>query len=239
MTIAPAVAKRVFQTSAFSQIFVGMSHLGVVLGVSSILLSNVIKTPLPWLRLGALLLPLAWIIPYDKPPQNQMDLAWTIALIFTPISFGWAAGDLALNRFIQEITAKEKVMDEISVLGAIMSFLYASYIVLYNTLSIVLGRIIDKDFIQDGNIKRALINVGGIQFAAISGFLLLNTLIPRGGFHLNPDILFDEPEKKQPPHPQQFPHYRPLPLTKSYRESADTNQTNQSDQQLVGQFRYE
>ena len=238
MTIAPAVAKRVFQTSAFSQIFVGMSHLGVVLGVSSIFLADIVKTPLPWLRLGALMLPLVWYIPFYDSPPNNVGFAWSLALIFPPISFGWAAGDLSLIRYIQNVSAKEKVQDDISVLGAIMSFLYASYIVIYNILSIVLGRYIDTVFAVDGSIRRALITVGGIQLAAISLFLFLNTLIPRRAFHLNPSTLYEEPVKEQAIPNALWPRYRPLILASGLRPSADTSPT-QSDQKVAGQFRYE
>jgi len=239
MTIAPAVAKRAFQTSAFSQIFVGVSHLGVVLGVLSIFLSDIIKTPLPWLRIGALLLPLVWVIPFDDPSlSHNFEFTWGLSLIFLPISFGWAAGDLSLIRFIQTLSAKEKVQDEISVLGAVMSFLYASYIVIYNILSIVLGRYIDTVFAEDGRIKRALLTVGGIQFGAISIFLLLNTLIPRGAFHLNPNMLFDEPVKDQALPRTAWPQYRPLILVNGVRTSTAAT-TTRSDQTIAGQFRYE
>lgn len=238
MTIAPAVAKRVFQTSAFSQIFVGMSHVGVVLGVSSIFLSDIVKTPLPWLRMGALMLPLVWVIPFDPPPPHRLDFAWALALIFLPISFGWAAGDLSLTRFIQTLSAKQKVQDEISVLGAVMSFLYASYIIIYNVLSIVLGRYIDTVFAEDGGIKRALVTIGGIQFAAISIFLLLNTLIPRGAFGFDPNMLVEESAKNQALPFLPGPQYRPLALIDGVRALAD-DATTRSDQKTVGQFRYE
>ena len=238
MTIAPAVAKRVFQTSAFSQIFVGMSHIGVLLGVSSIFLLDIVKTPLPWLRMGALVLPLVWVIPFDDVPPGRFDFAWALSLIFLPISFGWAAGDLSLTRFIQTLSAKEKVQDEISVLGAVMSFLYASYIVIYNILSIVLGRYIDTVFAEDGAIRRALLTIGGLQFSVISIFLLFNTLIPRGAFHFNPDTLFEEPTKGHALRISTWSRYQPLILMNGVRASADTT-TTRSDQNLAGQFRYE
>ena len=239
MTIAPAVAKRVFQTSAFSQIFVGISHLGVVLGVLSIFLSDIVKTPLPWLRMGGLLLPLVWIIPFDNPTlSHNIGIVWGLSLIFLPISFGWAAGDLSLIRFIQTLSSKEKVVDEISVLGAVMSFLYASYIVIYNVLSIVLGRYIDSVFAEDGKIKRALLTVGGIQFTAISVFLLLNTLIPRGAFSFNPNMLFEEPVTDRARFSARWPQYRPIRLN-TFRTSAASETTTQSDQKPISQLRYE
>lgn len=235
LTIAPAVAKRVFQVSAFSQILVGMSHFGVLFGVTSLILSTRVRTPLPWLRFGALMLLLVWVIPFYNPLPNDMASAWRLALLFTPISFGWAAGDLSLVTFIHTFTAKEKSPDDISVLGAVMSFLYTSYIILYTILSVVLGRFIDTVFAEDGNIKRALLNVGGIQFSVISAVVLLATFIPRGAWHLNPDELFNDSGKEAPR--QGFTlwaQYKPI----LFRSSADTDR---KDPKLVdlSRLRYE
>ena len=53
--LAPAFAKRVLGVSAWSQIIVGGSNFGELLGALSVLvLSDIVTTPLPWLRLDAL-----------------------------------------------------------------------------------------------------------------------------------------------------------------------------------------
>lgn len=53
------------------------------------LFTNLVKTPMPWLRLDALLLLIVWYIGYWNPPMNQVSAAWVAAATFIPISFGW------------------------------------------------------------------------------------------------------------------------------------------------------
>ena len=55
--IAPAFARRVLNYSAWSQILVGGSNLGELVGAFCVLLlASTIPTPIPWLRLDALAL---------------------------------------------------------------------------------------------------------------------------------------------------------------------------------------
>lgn len=193
--IAPALGKNVFKVSAYSQIFVGMSNLGELLGALCVFLaSSWIKTPLPWLRIDAILLLLVWYVPFYVPAQTGIvSYAWRLAPLFIPISFGWAAGDVSLAAYIQAVLAREEGNDvNVSALGAVMSFLYSSYIVLYAALGTVLGRVIDNYFAEDGNMRRALIFVGGVHFTCISVFVLINTMVPKGAFALNPDMLYEE-----------------------------------------------
>ena len=69
-------------------------------------------------------------LPFYYPARNDVGAAWIIAVSFAGISFGWAAGDVSLAAYIQAaLTREEKEDDDISNLGAVMSFLYASYIV--------------------------------------------------------------------------------------------------------------
>src|SRR5271170_2988882 len=169
------------------QILVGMSKLGVVFGIVSIFMSKIIKTPLPWLRFGAILLSLMWIIPFYTATPDNMFFAARIAPLFTSLSFGWATGDLSLTLYIQSVLAREESLSgNVSAVGAVMSFLYTTFILLYAVFPVVLGRIIDMV-----NIKMALIYVAGIQFSIISLFILINTFIPNGAFQLNPTSLSD------------------------------------------------
>ena len=50
---------------------------------------------------------------------------------------------------------------DVSALGAVMAFLYSSYIVMNAILSAVLGKVIDADWEAHANIKRSLSRVGG------------------------------------------------------------------------------
>lgn len=74
----------------------------------------------------------------------------------------------------------------VSPLGAVMAFLYSGYIVLNAVLSTLLGRVIDRDNRENGNIFTALTQVGGIQFSVGAVIIFASTLIPRGALALNP-----------------------------------------------------
>ena len=232
--ISPALAKRVFQMSAYSQILVGMSNLGVAFGIVSIFTSKLVKTPLPWLRFGAILLPLVWTVPfYNAQPQN-IAFAGRIAPLFTSISFGWATGDLSVTLYAQSVLATEESLSEnVSAVGAVMSFLYTTFILLYAVLPVVLGRIIDMVFLQNSNIQIGLIFVAGIQFSIISVFILINTFIPSGAFHLNPSSISDGLRKDKTIIDSK--RYEVVPLTVPKSE----HQIPTAQSKLIGQYRYD
>lgn len=78
---------------------------------------------------------------------------------------------------------------KVSALGAVMAFLYTSYIVMNSILSTVLGKVIDKDFTKNGNIYHSLQTVGGIHFSVACAIIIVSTFIPKGAFALNPKAL--------------------------------------------------
>jgi len=194
-SLAPAFAKRVLDVSAWSQIIVGGSNFGELLGALAVLvLSDVVTTPLPWLRFDALMLNLVWILPTfsRKAVKGEVVWAWKIAACFIPISFGWAAGDVSLAAYIQSALSESEFSKhnlKVSALGAVMAFLYASYIVMNAILSTVLGKVIDKDFARHGNIYHSLQTVGGVHFSVACGIIIASTFIPKGAFALNPKAL--------------------------------------------------
>jgi hypothetical protein len=192
--IIPAIARRVFDVSAYSQIMVGGSNFGELLGAIAVfLLSNVVKTPIPWLRLDALMLLLVWYVPYFPSQPRQAIYAWRLAALFIPVSFGWSAGDVSLIAYIQAVLSREEPKDpNVSALGAVMAFLYSSTILLYAILAPLLGKVFDRVLTQDGNIKQALVYLGGVQFTVICAFVMANTFIPRGAFTFNPKMLCNE-----------------------------------------------
>ncbi|KAJ8103627.1 MFS general substrate transporter [Lipomyces tetrasporus] len=197
--IAPAVARRYFGNAAWSQIMVGGSNFGELLGAGFVFLfTNFITTPMPWLRLDSLMLLIVWYLPFWYPPMGQVKYAWIAAATFMPISFGWAAGDVSLAAYIQASLARvESQTTNVSALGAVMAFLYSTYIVIYAILSPVLGRYIDSVYnatggSDGGNIHGAILNVAGVQFTVVSVLIMTSTFIPRGAFSLNPKMLSDE-----------------------------------------------
>ncbi|KAH6912104.1 hypothetical protein BKA70DRAFT_1422830 [Coprinopsis sp. MPI-PUGE-AT-0042] len=188
--LAPAFAKKVLGTSAWSQIIVGGSNFGELIGALAVLiLSDRVPTPLPWLRLDALALNIVWVLPtFAMNAKKDVSWAWRVAGSFIPISMGWAAGDVSLAAYIQStLSASSFRHDRVSALGAVMACLYSTYIVLNAVLSATLGRVIDKD--KDSKILHSLRSVGGTQFSVGCAIILLATFIPKGGFSFNPQYL--------------------------------------------------
>ncbi|KAF9900333.1 hypothetical protein EC991_007476 [Linnemannia zychae] len=193
--LSPAFAKNVLKEGAYAQIMVGGSNFGELLGALFVLFfAKTIKTPIPWLRLDAFGLLIVWILPYAYPkPAEALSFAWTVAAIWIPVSFGWAAGDVSLAAYIQSSLAKlERPDDKISPLGAVMAFLYCFYIVIYAILNPLLGRYIDSVLaVTNKDIHPALVNVGGVLYTVVCVILLAATFIPKGSFALNPDLIDD------------------------------------------------
>jgi hypothetical protein len=106
---------------------VGGSNFGELLGALFVFLfTNFVKTPVPWLRIDALMLLIVWYIPYWRPPPGRVQDAWMVAATFIPLSFGWAAGDVSLAAYIQAALARmEGNTRNVSSLGAVMAFLYS------------------------------------------------------------------------------------------------------------------
>ena len=146
------------------------SNLGELFGAVFVLFTTtLIPTPIPFLRFDALALLIIWVLPtysHYIQPHNAV-YAWRIAGMFIPVSMGWAAGDVSLAAFIQASLARMESADpQVSALGSVMAFLYSAYIVTYAILGSVLGTYIDEVFTKDGNIDRALVNIGGVHVSA-------------------------------------------------------------------------
>jgi MFS family permease len=192
--IAPQVARRYLGHSEWSQIIVGGSNFGELLGAFVVFLcANRVKTPIPWLRLDALLLLIIWYIPYYYPPSNQVKYAWIIAATFIPISFGWAAGDVSLGAYIQSSLSQLEAKDKhVSPLGAVMAFLYSSYIIIYAIANPLLGKYIDSVSNSTGTVRPALLNTAAVQLTVVSAIVFISTFIPKGAIALNPKLLDQE-----------------------------------------------
>jgi MFS family permease len=123
---------------------------------------------------------IVWYLPYWYPPTGRVRDAWMVAGTFIPVSFGWAAGDVSLAAYIQASLARiESRSTNVSPLGAVMAFLYSTYIVLYAIASPLLGRYLDRVYAETGGSKNggdihsALVNISGVHF---SGSLLPSPL---------------------------------------------------------------
>ncbi|CAD6884583.1 unnamed protein product [Tilletia controversa] len=192
--LAPIVAKQVLGVSSYSQIMVGGSNFGELCGSMSVMFfTNSVPTPMPWLRLDAVLLMLVWVLPYIKLETNNVASAWRLAGIFLPVSYGWAAGDVSLAAYIQSTLARMESTDrDVSALGAVMAFLYVLYIVIYALVSTFLGRWVDSQIngavgaAAVGPAKKALVYVAGVHFTILAAIIIASTFIPRGALAFNP-----------------------------------------------------
>ncbi|CAN9359570.1 unnamed protein product [Alternaria alternata] len=165
--IAPAVARRYFGNSAWSQIIVGGSNFGELLGALFVFMFTNL---------------------------DDVAQAWIVGATFLPISFGWAAGDVSLAAYIQASLARiESKTQNVSALGAVMAFLYSTYIVTYAIASVSLGTYIDRvSDRHNDQIHGAILNVGAVQFTIICVLVMTSTFVPKGAFSLNPEMLNEE-----------------------------------------------
>ncbi|KAH7356981.1 hypothetical protein BKA65DRAFT_580217 [Rhexocercosporidium sp. MPI-PUGE-AT-0058] len=193
--IATVIAQRYLGDAAWSQIMVAGSNFGELLGALFVFpFTNLIHTPLPWIRLDSLILSIVWFLAFWKPAYKKMSQAWVVAGAFAPLAFGWAAGDVSLVAYIQSQLQGEEERsggeyDGISPLSAVMSCLYSTYIVLYAIMSPSLGNYIDGAFKEKSDVHEAMNYVAGVQFSAIAGVILVATFVPKGSSAFNPKKL--------------------------------------------------
>jgi hypothetical protein len=192
--IAPVIATRYLGNSSWYQVMVAGSNFGELLGALFVFLfTNSIRTPIPWLRLDALLLLVVWFLP-GWYPAKEVRSAWVVFAAYIPISFGWAAGDVSLAAYIQaSLARRESTTRNVSALGSVMAFLYSTYIVIYAISSPLLGRYIDRvSKANDGDVHSAVTNIAGVHFTVIAAIVMASSFIPRGSLALNPKMLFNE-----------------------------------------------
>ena len=192
-SIAPQVARRYLNHASWSQIVVGGSNLGELFGALFVFFSNdTIKSPLLWVRLDALMLLIIWYIPFFHPPPEQVKYAWIIAASFVPIGFASAISDISLDAYIQSsLTRLESKHQNVSPLGAVMAFLYSTYIIIYSISNPFFGRHLDNVYKKNGTIQSALIYTAAAQLTIVFIVMFAATFIPKGAAACNP-VLIDE-----------------------------------------------
>lgn len=194
-SIGPQVARRYLNRSDWSQILIGGSNFGELLGaLFTFYFSHRMNGPILWVRLNALMFFILWYIPFYYPPTDQIKYAWLIAATLIPLGFSSAISDISLDSFIQSsLTRMESKHKNVSPLGAVMAFLYSTYIIIYLAANPVLGRHIDHVYNSKGTVQTALIYTVGAQLTVIFLVMTLATFIPRGARSLNP-VLNEEDE---------------------------------------------
>lgn len=193
--IAPAIATRYLGRSEWYQVMVAGSNLGELCGALFVFLfTNLVRTPIPWLRIDAVMLLVVWYLSSWYPPRGELRQAFVVFATFIPVSFGWAAGDVSLAAYIQaSLARRESTTRNVSALGAVMAFLYSTYIVIYAIAQPLIGRYIDRVSREnDGDIHSAVRNFAGVQFTVIGIVIMAATFIPKGALSLNPHMLFNE-----------------------------------------------
>jgi MFS family permease len=188
--IAPQIAKRYLQNSEWSQIIVGGSNFGELLGALTLLFTTKkIHSPLFWLRLDSFLLFIVWYIPFYNPSTISVKNAWIVALSFIPFGFGASGDDVSLNAHIQSNLSQPQLKDkDVSTLSSVMAFLYSSYIILYAISNPLLGKYIDSVYNNQQTIRPALIFTVNVQVTIVAIIVFLSTFIPKGSFKFNPSL---------------------------------------------------
>jgi len=192
-SITPQVARRYLYDSDWSQILVGGSNFGELLGALFVFyFDSIMKSPILWVRFDALMLLIIWYIPFYYPPVNQIKYAWIIAISLIPVGFASAIGDISLDSYIQSSLARlESKHKNVSPLGAVMAFLYSTYIIIHSIANPFLGKHIDYIYNKTGNIHSALIYTSAVQLTIIFIIMFAATFIPKGATAFNP-VLIDE-----------------------------------------------
>jgi len=163
----------------------GGSNFGELCGAALVLrFSQHIKTPLPWVRFDALALCVLWVLPFAHA-SNATTLAIALIPCMMLLSGAWAAGDVSLLAYIQsqlpEEEEDENTASQISPIGAVMGFLYASYILVSTGVVYGLGQLFDNFAARD-----AFFWVAGVGMTSFGALIFASTFIPRGSFKLNP-----------------------------------------------------
>ncbi|KAI9189600.1 hypothetical protein H9P43_001035 [Blastocladiella emersonii ATCC 22665] len=196
-------------TGSYQQLLVSGSNFGELCGAAFVLFfADAVKTPIPWLRLDAIMLLVVWIFPLASPFENIEGWVWFLAAIMIPVSMGWAAGDVSLVAYVQSRLAKiEDSEATVSPLGSVMSFLYVLYIVIFAVVNTAIGKVQDS-FVADllkkyGSAKKfpklaglkptqdAMFYTAGLVMTCCGVVVLLSTFIPKGSLAFNPDNLDD------------------------------------------------
>ncbi|UJR31529.1 hypothetical protein I4U23_019018 [Adineta vaga] len=195
-SIAPQVARRYLHHSDWSQILVGGSNFGELLGAVFVFcFNNTMKSPILWVRLDAIMLLVIWYIPFYYPPVDQIKYAWIIAASLVPIGFASAVGDISLDAYIQSsLTRLESKHKNISPLGAVMAFLYSTYIIIYSIANPLLGKHIDHVYNTKGTVHSALIFTAAVQLSVVVLIMCIGSLIPKGAMACNPVLIDDDGE---------------------------------------------
>lgn len=103
------------------------------------------------------------------------------------ISLGWAAGDVSLGAYIQA-KLSDREDEHTSPLGAVMAFLYSTYLLSFFLLNISMGRVYDHyKSLGPADVKMMFVYIAGFLFTLCTVIVLASTFIPHGSCGIFPD----------------------------------------------------
>lgn len=178
-------ATEVFLQKDWRLLLVAGSNFGELCGALVLLfLASKVHSPLPWLRLDSLSLFLSWLFINEHTNFQK----WVSIFICSAISFGFASGDVSVAAFIQS-KIKEEQSGQMSLLASSMSFLHASYIILFALFSIPMNALADQFRGNYDNLRYA----SSIGYSVLGVVVFLATFYPKGACSWNPTLLSEEP----------------------------------------------
>ena len=119
------------------------------------------------------------------------------------ISSGWAAGDVSLAAYIQSRLHDVGSDNEFTTpLGAVMSFLFVTYLVGFYVLNLLMSMVRDYYVVNQKNLIELFVLIGGAFFTVAGLVTMISTFIPRNSFAWNPepDTLDIEPPMHHSPY---------------------------------------
>jgi len=135
-------------------------------------------------RFDAIALGVLWVLPFARH-DNATLLALALVPVMMVLSGAWAAGDVSLLAYIQshfpEETDEENT-SKLSPIGAVMGFLYASYVLTSTGVYYGLGRVFDRYDPQD-----AFFWVAGVGMSCCGVIVFASSFIPHGSWQFNPN----------------------------------------------------
>ena len=189
-TLFPFYTGTFLGSTNFQVILTGGSNFGELLGALLVFLfAKLVRSPIPFLRLDAVLLMLIWVLPFfpvDK--SSPQSTAWMLSPLMAVISSGWAAGDVSLAAYIQSRLHDVGSENEFTTpLGAVMSFLFVTYLVGFYVLNLLMSMVRDYYVVNQKNLIELFVLIGGAFFTVAGLVTMISTFIPRNSFAWNPE----------------------------------------------------
>lgn len=178
----PVYTKNVLQNGSLTGVLTGGSNFGELLGALLVLFfSDRIRSPLPWVRADAVALLLLWSLVFWGSAEQVWLSAGALSALMMFVSGAWAAGDVSLLAYLQTQLQREEYAAAAGggdPLAAIMSFLFASYIITSTLVNYGFGRLLDY-YKNQGDIRQGFFWTAGVTFTICAVAIFASTFLPR------------------------------------------------------------